>query len=111
MLTQGGDRDAAGTSRHCYTCSPFPGATKNGASIAAGPDCQSGSQATAVMSASHDRRCVGSDKSARATTIFIHNGAPQALVGCQAPRNSGAKAAPSTTLRVVPLPRFAALHG
>src|SRR5208283_2216376 len=25
-------------------------------------------------------RCKGSDKSARATTIFIHNGAPQALV-------------------------------
>ena len=24
----------------------------------------------------------GSDKSARAATIFIHNGAPQALVGC-----------------------------
>ena len=27
-------------------------------------------------------RCEGSDKSARAATIFIHNGAPQALVGC-----------------------------
>ena len=29
-------------------------------------------------------RRVGSDKSARAATIFIHNGAPQALVGSQA---------------------------
>ena len=28
-------------------------------------------------------RRVGSDKSARAATIFIHNGAPQALVGSQ----------------------------
>jgi len=27
-------------------------------------------------------RCEGSDKSARAATIFIHNGAPEALVGC-----------------------------
>ena len=27
-------------------------------------------------------RCEGSDKSARAATIFIDNGAPQALVGC-----------------------------
>src|SRR5208283_5739979 len=29
-------------------------------------------------------RCEGSDKSARAATIFIHNGAPEALVGCHA---------------------------
>jgi hypothetical protein len=29
-------------------------------------------------------RCEGSDKTARAATIFIHNGAPQALVGSQA---------------------------
>src|SRR5271166_4213169 len=39
-------------SRHCYTCSPFPGATKNGTSMQRGPDCHSGSQATAVLSAS-----------------------------------------------------------
>ena len=30
----------------------------------------------------HDRPSRGSDKPARAATIFIHNGAPQALVGC-----------------------------
>ncbi|HYA80268.1 MAG TPA: hypothetical protein VED87_04980, partial [Methylocystis sp.] len=30
----------------------------------------------------HDRPSRGSDKSARAANIFIHNGAPQALVGC-----------------------------
>src|SRR5271156_4975743 len=30
----------------------------------------------------HDRPSRGSDKSARPATIFIHNGAPQALVGC-----------------------------
>src|SRR5208283_1945236 len=39
-------------SRHCYACSPFPGATKNGTSMQRGPDCHSGSQATAVLSAS-----------------------------------------------------------
>jgi hypothetical protein len=30
----------------------------------------------------HDRPSRGSDKPARVATIFIHNGAPQALVGC-----------------------------
>ena len=30
----------------------------------------------------HDRPLRGSNKSARAATIFIHNGAPQALIGC-----------------------------
>ena len=63
-------------SRHCHACSPFPRATKNGASMQRGPDCQSGSQATGVMSASHDHPSRGSDKSARAATIFTHNGAP-----------------------------------
>ena len=48
-----------------------------------GPDCYSGSSATAVLSASHDHPSRGSDKSARTSnTIFIHNGAPQALAGC-----------------------------
>jgi hypothetical protein len=49
-----------------------------------GPDCHSGSQTTAVMSASHDHPSPGSDKSARAATIFIHNDAPQALLDCHA---------------------------
>ena len=39
-------------SRHCYACSPFPGATKNGTSMQRGPDSQSGLRATAVLSAS-----------------------------------------------------------
>ena len=38
-------------SRHCHACSG-PGATKNGASMQRGPDCKSGSPATAEMSAS-----------------------------------------------------------
>jgi hypothetical protein len=73
------------SSRHCYACSPFPRATKNDTSMQRGPDCQSGSQTTAVMSASHDHPSRGSNKSARAATIFIHNDAPQALLDCQAP--------------------------
>ena len=52
LLPSEGDRDAAGTSRHCHTCSPFPGATKNGTSMRRGPDCLSGSQTTAEISAS-----------------------------------------------------------
>jgi hypothetical protein len=71
------------SSRHCHACSPFPRATKNDTSMQRGPDCQSGSQTTAVMSASHDHPSRGSDKSARAATIFIHNDAPQALLDCQ----------------------------
>jgi hypothetical protein len=74
------------SSRHCYACSPFPRATKNDTSMQRGPDCQSGSQATAVMSASHDHPSRGSNKSARAATIFIHNDAPQALLDCQGGR-------------------------
>jgi len=30
----------------------------------------------------HDRPCRDWDKPARAATVFIHNGAPSALVGC-----------------------------
>ena len=36
-------------------------------------------------------RCERSDKSARAATIFIHNGAPQALVGCLVERFQSSK--------------------
>ena len=50
LLPSDGDRDAADTSRHCYTCSPFPGAIKNGTSMRRGPDCLSGSQTTAEIS-------------------------------------------------------------
>jgi hypothetical protein len=33
--------------RFCHTCSPFPGATKNGTSMQRGPDSYAGSLATA----------------------------------------------------------------
>ena len=71
-------------SRHCYACSPFPGATKNGTSMQRGPDCQYGVVShRSYVGLSTIARREGSDKSARAATpIFIHNGAPQALEGC-----------------------------
>ncbi len=47
----------------------------------------------------HDRPSRGSDKSARPTTIFIHNGAPQALVRCL-----GRLAVPSLTQARGPAP-------
>ena len=66
--------------RCCHACSLFPGATKNGTSMQRGPDSYSGSLATAGRAQPHhDRPLRGSDKSARAANIFIHNGAPQAL--------------------------------
>ena len=46
--------------------------------------CQSGLRShRSFVSLSTIARREGSDKSARAATIFIHNGAPQALVGSQ----------------------------
>ena len=59
-------------------------------SMQRGPDCHSGLRPTAVLSASaRSPRRQGSGKSARAATIFIHNGAPQALVGCYENRIAG----------------------
>src|SRR3954449_8180796 len=69
-------------SRHCHTCSPFPGATKNSTSMQRGPDCLSGSNATQNASASTRSPIGGSDKPTRAATIFIHNGARPAQLGC-----------------------------
>src|SRR4051794_33360631 len=69
-------------SRHCHTCSPFPGATKNSTSMQRGPDCLSGSKATQNVSASTRSPIQGSDKPTRAATIFIHNGARPAQLGC-----------------------------
>src|SRR3954466_12574659 len=69
-------------SRHCHTCSPFPGATKNSTSMQRGPDCLSGSKATQNVSASTRSPIENSDKPARAATIFIHNGARPAQLGC-----------------------------
>src|SRR3954451_19362703 len=69
-------------SRHCHTCSPFPGATKNSTSMQRGPDCLSGSKATQNASASTRSPIQGSDKPTRAATIFNHNGAPPAQLSC-----------------------------
>src|SRR3954471_11633260 len=69
-------------SRHCHTCSPFPGATKNSTSMQRGPDCLSGSNATQNASASTRSPIGSSDKPARAATIFNHNGAHPAQPGC-----------------------------
>src|SRR4051795_3152960 len=69
-------------SRHCHTCSPFPGATKNSTSMQRGPDCLSGSKATQNVSASTRSPIRSSDKPARAATIFNHNGARPAQLGC-----------------------------
>src|SRR4051794_16370698 len=70
------------SSRHCHTCSPFPGATKNSTSMQRGPDCLSGSNATQNASASTRSPIGNSDKPARAATIFNHNGARPAQPGC-----------------------------
>ena len=43
-------------SRHCHTCSPFPGATKNSTSMQRGPDCLSGSTPPRMLQPQHDRR-------------------------------------------------------
>src|SRR3954451_10356788 len=72
-------------SRHCHTCSPFPGATKNSTSMQRGPDCLSGSEATQNVSASTRSPIENSDKPARAAIIFNHNGARPAQLGCLAP--------------------------
>src|SRR4051812_35430692 len=74
------------SSRHCHTCSPFPGATKNSTSMQRGPDCLSGSNATQNASASTRSPIGNSDKPARAATIFNHNGARPAQPGCLAAR-------------------------
>ena len=71
-------------SRHCHKCSPSSGATKNSASLQRGPDCLSGSQATQNWSASTQSPIQGSDKPACAATIFNHNGARPAQLGCSA---------------------------
>src|SRR3954465_2865594 len=72
-------------SRHCHACSLVPGATKNGTSAQRGryrPDCLSGSQTNADLPASTRSPPRGSAKPARNATIFTHNGAPSAQVGC-----------------------------
>src|SRR3954454_15185168 len=58
-----------------FTCSPFPGATKNSTSMQRGPDCLSGSNATQNEPASTRSPIQGSDKPACAAIIFNHNGA------------------------------------
>src|SRR4051812_8977677 len=77
-----GDRDAAGTFETLPHVLPVPGATKNSTSMQRGPDCLSGSQATQNVSASTRSPIGGSDKPTRAATIFNHNGARPAQLGC-----------------------------
>jgi hypothetical protein len=48
----------------------------------AGRTAYRGRKPPQICQPQHDRPRQGSDKPARAATIFIHNGAPQALVGC-----------------------------
>jgi len=75
-------RPAGGTSRHCYTCSPFPGATKNGNLYAARAGLLIGvANHRRDFQPQHDRPCRDWDKPARAATVFIHNGAPSTLAG------------------------------
>ena len=54
----------------CYACSPFPRATKNGTSMQRGPDCHSGSQATAGSSASARSRIAEAPTSRPAPPAF-----------------------------------------
>ena len=69
---------------HCHACSPFPRA-KEWYLYAARAGLPIGvASHRSFVSLSTIARREGSDKSARAATIFIHNGAPQALVGSQA---------------------------
>jgi hypothetical protein len=76
-----GDRDAAGIVATLPRVPPSPGATKyaKGAGLSIGvashlQRCQP----------QHDRPSRDWDKPAHAATIFTHNGAPKALVGCLA---------------------------
>src|ERR1051325_11154465 len=67
---------------HTFRDSTAPGATKNSTSTQRGPDCLSGSKATQNVSASTRSPIGNSDKPARAATIFNHNGARPAQLGC-----------------------------
>ena len=73
------------SSRHCYTCFPVPGGDKEWYLYATRAGLPIGvASHRSYVSLSTVARRQGSDKTARAATIFIDNGAPPALVGCQA---------------------------
>ena len=83
LLPSEGDRDAAGTFETLPCVLPVPGGDKEWYLYAA--------RAGLLIGVASHRRDVsldtiarprGSDKSVRAATIFIHNGAPQALIDC-----------------------------
>ena len=77
-----GDRDAAGIVETLPRVLPVPGGDKEWRLYAARAGLLVGVMShRSFVSLSTTARCEGSDKSARAATIFIHNGAPQALVG------------------------------
>ena len=78
-----GDRDAAGIVETLLRVLPVPGGDKEWYLYAARAGLPLGvASHRSFVSLSTIARCKGSNKSARAATIFIDNGAPQALVGC-----------------------------
>ena len=84
LLPSEGDRDAAGTFETLLCVLPVPGGDKEWYLYAARAGLPIGvASHRSFVSLSTIARCEGSDKSARAATIFTDNGAPQALVACQ----------------------------
>jgi hypothetical protein len=71
-------------SRHCYTRSPFPRATKMAPPCSAGRTPNRGRQPPQLCQPHPIARRQGADQSARPATVFIHTGALPALVGAQA---------------------------
>jgi len=84
LLPYEGDRDAAGKFETLLHVLLVPEGDKEWRLYAARAGLPIGvANHRSFVSLSTIARCEGSDKSARAATIFIHNGAPQALLGSQ----------------------------
>ena len=78
-----GDRDAAGIVETLPRVLPVPGGDKKWYLYAARAGLSIGvASHRSRFQPQHDRPWRASDKPARAATIFTHNGAPKALVGC-----------------------------
>jgi hypothetical protein len=83
LLSSEGDRDAAGTFTTLLRVLPVPEGDKEWRLYPARAGLPFGvANHRRFVSLSTVARCQVSDKSARAASIFIHNGALQALVGC-----------------------------
>ena len=77
LLPSEGDRDAAGTFETLLCVLPVPGGDKEWSLYAARAGLPIGvASHRSFVSLSTIARCEGSDKSARAATIFTDNGAP-----------------------------------